>query len=1014
MSATCVSPPNHARLMEYIVDKHAEAYRRFGDGVVTVIERRIAHLEAALQAPPPARPKASRGENGWRQAILDLENHRRALEEIVMAPSREPESDGFGVHEVDWGSLRQLEPVSRVWGLDRGQPVDRYYIEHFLERHSDSITGDVLEVKDSGYAGRFGRRARSFTTVDVAEHNREASLVVDLSHPDALPEQAYDCFILTQTIHVIYDVEQVVRNAFRTLAPKGVLLATLPCVSRVDYESGVGDDFWRFTPASAQRLFQEHFGASNVKVEAYGNVLACTAFLQGITAGELSPSELDERDPYFPLLVAVRAVKPGTRRARHKTGALEGQLDGATCRSIFGWAWDPGAPEQRLRLDVWMEERQVGTTTADRFRPDLEQAGKGGGRVAFEFLPGEDLHRRPPGEVKVTLVGDGEVLTGSPRPIECVCGRDTSSALLGSAVDLPRPGGALPFPWLDIAGWAVGRTAQVEAVELVHKGVVFRRTPVGLPRPDLADAFRDAPQAARAGFATRISFVGVGSSVELDLRGVMTTGETVPFGRIEGHAPAEEPVLPAFVLLDAEGVDPLAEIALLGQTAHASRVLVRNGGDLTAQPAFVHVTEWNALLDASTNGLIWLTDSRDAVTDRFLSTAAQGLAEVPEAAFVTAIAPGARPDHPGLIQALSGTALGVAVAFRADVARALGGFDASTASAAAAQWDLCIRAAEAGYGWVEVGEVAQDDAPTISERAGGEGVRWLYRKHAPTYKRHLKDVLLDREVVIADLLRRNHVSETRIECDLWPLARARRRERDRLGAKARQLHRAGVGVETGFIDWGDFRRFEPVSRMWGSDRGLCVDRYYIERFLQRHAHDVRGVVLEVHDSVYARRYGGAELARCEVIDNDATNPTATIFADLRDASSIDSSTYDCLILTQTLQLIHENEAVLRECRRILKPGGVLLASVPCVSRVDPESGLDGDHWRYTESALRALLEAAFGEEVDVRMEGNRVAALGFLAGLAAEEVGEADIDDPDPSAPLLLTARAVKPAQGYR
>ena len=94
--------------------------------------------------------------------------------------------------------------------------------------------------------------------------------------------------------------------------------------------------------------------------------------------------------------------------------------------------------------------------------------------------------------------------------------------------------------------------------------------------------------------------------------------------------------------------------------------------------------------------------------------------------------------------------------------------------------------------------------------------------------------------------------------------------------------------------------------------------------------------------------------------HDPTNPTATIVADLRDAPRIDSSTYDCVILTQMLQLI-DDEAVLRECRRILKPGGVLLATVPCVSRIDPEAGLDGDHWRYTESAFRALLEAAFGE-----------------------------------------------------
>jgi hypothetical protein len=48
----------------------------------------------------------------------------------------------------------------------------------------------------------------------------------------------------------------------------------------------------------------------------------------------------------------------------------------------------------------------------------------------------------------------------------------------------------------------------------------------------------------------------------------------------------------------------------------------------------------------------------------------------------------------------------------------------------------------------------------------------------------------------------------------------------------------------------------PVSRNFGYDRGLPVDRYYIEGFLDRHKSDVRGHVLEVGDDSYTRRYGG--------------------------------------------------------------------------------------------------------------------------------------------------------------
>jgi hypothetical protein len=59
-----------------------------------------------------------------------------------------------------------VEPVSRVWGLDRGQPIDRHYIEAVLDAHAEDISGDVLEVKDAGYTERFQQGARSVTVLD--------------------------------------------------------------------------------------------------------------------------------------------------------------------------------------------------------------------------------------------------------------------------------------------------------------------------------------------------------------------------------------------------------------------------------------------------------------------------------------------------------------------------------------------------------------------------------------------------------------------------------------------------------------------------------------------------------------------------------------------------------------------------------------------------------------------------------------------------------------------------------
>jgi hypothetical protein len=68
-------------------------------------------------------------------------------------------------------------------------------------------------------------------------------------------------------------------------------------------------DYWRFTDASARRLFGDVFGTENVIVETRGNVLAACAFLHGLANHELTKSELDYTDIDYQMLITVRAVK---------------------------------------------------------------------------------------------------------------------------------------------------------------------------------------------------------------------------------------------------------------------------------------------------------------------------------------------------------------------------------------------------------------------------------------------------------------------------------------------------------------------------------------------------------------------------------------------------------------------------------------------------------------------------------------------------------------------------------
>ena len=203
----------------------------------------------------------------------------------------------------------QTRPLSDSWGFDRGTPIDRYYIEGFLQRHTGDVRGDVLEIKSSAYTDRFGQEVISRDVLDIDAANPNATIVADLADTARMPEARYDCFILTQTLQLLYDVRASVASAYRLLRPGGTLLVTVPCISRIIPRYGLDADYWRFTPASCRRLFGDAFGVANVTVVTLGNVAAAAAFLRGAAVEEVSARVLDAADPYFPVIVAVRAVR---------------------------------------------------------------------------------------------------------------------------------------------------------------------------------------------------------------------------------------------------------------------------------------------------------------------------------------------------------------------------------------------------------------------------------------------------------------------------------------------------------------------------------------------------------------------------------------------------------------------------------------------------------------------------------------------------------------------------------
>jgi SAM-dependent methyltransferase len=211
-------------------------------------------------------------------------------------------------HPAFLGTIRRTTPLSDHWGRDRGTPVDRYYIEHFLEGARTAIRGRVLEVMNADYTCRFGAAVERSDVLDIDPTNPSATIVADLANADDVASETFDCFILTQTLQYIYDLRSAVEHAHRILRPGGTLLCTVPTVSRIARRE-LDSEYWRLTTAGCARLFGDVFAGGVVEVRARGNVLSAVAFLVGMAREELSSRELDRDDPFFPVIVTVRATK---------------------------------------------------------------------------------------------------------------------------------------------------------------------------------------------------------------------------------------------------------------------------------------------------------------------------------------------------------------------------------------------------------------------------------------------------------------------------------------------------------------------------------------------------------------------------------------------------------------------------------------------------------------------------------------------------------------------------------
>ncbi|SFQ83638.1 glycosyltransferase [Hymenobacter arizonensis] len=213
--------------------------------------------------------------------------------------------------KVDFGDLARLAPLCDEFGYTRGGPIDRYYIENFLRSEALGIKNRVLEIGDNSYTLQFGNPNNLISEVlHINEGHPQATYVGDLSNAPHLPDDTFDCIVLTQTLQFIYDFTGALRTCYRILKPGGMLLLTCPGLTPIDKGEWQETWYWSFTDKALRKIMAEIFNQGQVEVKSFGNVFVATAFLYGLGLPEVTKEQLDYFDPQFQVINTVKAVKP--------------------------------------------------------------------------------------------------------------------------------------------------------------------------------------------------------------------------------------------------------------------------------------------------------------------------------------------------------------------------------------------------------------------------------------------------------------------------------------------------------------------------------------------------------------------------------------------------------------------------------------------------------------------------------------------------------------------------------
>lgn len=199
---------------------------------------------------------------------------------------------------------------------------------------------------------------------------------------------------------------------------------------------------------------------------------------------------------------------------------------------------------------------------------------------------------------------------------------------------------------------------------------------------------------------------------------------------------------------------------------------------------------------------------------------------------------------------------------------------------------------------------------------------------------------------------------------------------------------------------------EPTSRQFGMERGTAIDRYYIENFLKANSGEITGYVLEIGDNFYTNKFGNNVL-KSMVLHVEGMGKNV-IKGNLATGEGINEEMADCLICTQTIQMIYELDSVVKNIYRLLRRGGCGLITMHGIAHLCMSDYKRwGEYWRFTCQSAQKLFENVF-ENVEVISYGNVKVVTAFLYGLCQEDMTRDELDEYDEQYPLIITVKVRK------